>query len=72
MSPRATLLEMYPDVEVKVMNLAHLGEFFDTGFFFLTFIAEATGTYDGASDFTGNFTLPDEANIIFQYAFCIF
>ena len=70
--PRKILLEYYPDTLVADLNDEQQLEIWKSGFFFLTFIAEASGLFDGTSEFNATFTAYDEANIVFQYVFLLF
>ena len=70
--PREILLEYYPDTPVADLNDEQQLEIWKLGFFFLTFIGEASGLFDGVSEFNATFTAHDEANIIFQYVLLLF
>ena len=66
------LLDFYPDTLVADLNDEQQLEIWKSGFFFLTFIGEACGLFDGTSEFNATFTAYDEANIIFQYVLLLF
>ena len=66
------MLEFYPDTLVADLSAEQQLEIWKSGFFFLTFIGEAFGLFDGTSEFNATFTAYDEANIVFQYVFLLF